>query len=507
MDGLINSLRTLPNTLRVRLVGVVLVIHAALVPLLYLGVSAIVEEGYAELFVNSVRSFSRLTADELEVTPDRDFEHRAAALLDGVMLTGQVVFTEITDGPRKLHSSIARDAPPQQRADDFYFGDHGDQVYYISHSVKRGGRVVMLRLGFDEGPTLERITAAKHRVLTAVLSFTLASIVVSIWLSAVIAHPMVRLQEAAKRVAGGDVHTRLQMRSSIREVQDLSHHLESMRQALVGANERLASEIQEREVSERKRLDLERKLLHRERIATIGTLAGGVAHEFNNILTPILLYSQLALNETPADSPRARNLGRIVSAAHRARSLITRILTFSREMDSQGVKIFSLRPTVEEALALLRAIVPANIEIVLDSQVEDMWVSGDPSLVHQVIINLGTNAYQAMRRTGGRLVLRMWQVQESPEGQAGPGRFALLEASDTGHGIDPSVIAHVFEPFFTTREIGEGTGLGLSVVHGIVTSMGGTITVESTVDRGTTFRVYFPSAKSPAHELVSAVRG
>jgi signal transduction histidine kinase len=505
MDGLINTVRALPNTLRVRLVGVVLIIHAALVPLLYLGVSAIVEEGYAELFVNSVRSFSRLTADELEAVPDRDFEQRAAALLDGVMLTGQVVFTEITDGSRKLHNSIAPDAPGQQRSDDFYFGDHGDQVYYISHAVKRGGRPVMLRLGFDEGPTLERIAAAKHRVLTAVLSFTLASIVVSIWLSAVIAHPMVRLQEAAKRVAGGDVHTQLQMSSSIREVQDLNHHLESMRLALVGANERLENEILEREVSERKRLDLERKLLHRERIATIGTLAGGVAHEFNNILTPILLYSQLALNATPADSPRARDLGRIVAAAHRARSLITRILTFSREMDSQGVKTFSLRPTVEEALALLRAIVPANIEIMLDSQVEDMWVTGDPSLVHQVVINLGTNAYQAMRRTGGRLAMRLWQLQESPEGPAGPGRFALLEVSDTGHGITPSAIAHVFEPFFTTREIGEGTGLGLSVVHGIVTSMGGAITAESVVDRGTTFRVYFPATEAPVHRSVSVV--
>jgi signal transduction histidine kinase len=171
------------------------------------------------------------------------------------------------------------------------------------------------------------------------------------------------------------------------------------------------------------------------------------------------------------------------------------------------VKVFSLRPTVEEAIALLRAIVPANIEFVLDSQVEDMWVAGDPSLVHQVIINLGTNAYQAMRRTGGRLAVRLWEVQETAESQAGPGRFALLEVSDTGHGIDPSVIAHVFEPFFTTREVGEGTGLGLSVVHGIVTSMGGTITVESVVDRGTTFRVYFPAAVSPVHEPVSVVGG
>ena len=487
MDRLINSLR-------VRLIGVVLVIHAALVPLLYLGVSVIIQEGYAELFVNSVRSFSRLTADELEASGDQEFEQRAAALMDGAMLTWQVVFSEITDGQRKLHSSLAIDAGPVPRADDFDFGDHGDQVYYITHRVKRGGRSIMLRLGFDEVPTLERIIGAKRRVLLAVLTFTLVSIAVSVWLSTVIARPMVRIQEAAERVAGGDVHAHLEMKSSIREVQDLTHHLESMREKLVGANERLASEIREREVSERKRLELERQLLHRERIATIGTLAGGVAHEFNNILTPILLYSQVALDDTPPDSAVAKDLTRIVAAAHRARSLVSRILTFSRQMDVPQTSVFPLRPTVEEALALLRAIVPANIDIVFDPLEDDSMISGDASLIHQVVINLCTNGYQSMRRTGGTLAVRLRVAENPAAAQLDPGKYAMLEVSDSGHGMDPVVMAHIFEPFFTTRGVGEGTGLGLSVVHGIVTSMGGSITVESTIGCGSTFRVYLPAA-------------
>lgn len=492
MDRLINSLR-------VRLIGVVLVIHAALVPLLYLGVSVIIQEGYAELFVNSVRSFSRLTADELEASGEQEFEQRAAALLDGAMLTGQVVFSEITDGQRKLHSSLAIDTALVPRADDFDFGDHGDQVYYITHRVKRGDRSIMLRLGFDEGPTLERIIGAKRRLLLAVLTFTLVSIAVSVWLSAVIARPMVRLQEAAKRVAGGDVHAHLEMNSSIREVKDLTHHLESMREKLVGANEQLANEIREREVSERKRLDLERQLLHRERIATIGTLAGGVAHEFNNILTPILLYSQVALDDTPPDSAVAKDLTRIVAAAHRARSLVSRILTFSRQMDVPQTSVFPLRPTVEEALVLLRAIVPANIDIVFDPLEDDSMISGDASLIHQVVINLCTNGYQSMRRTGGTLAVRL-RVAENPT-VADPGKYAMLEVSDSGHGMDPVVMAHIFEPFFTTRGVGEGTGLGLSVVHGIVTSMDGSITVESDIGRGTTFRVYLPLASSTREEI------
>jgi signal transduction histidine kinase len=486
------------NTLRGRLLGVVLVINAALAPLLYLGVSEIVQEGYADLFVNSVRSYSRLVADQLETASAPDFDAHAAYVLDDVVLSGQVVYAELTDGERKLHSSIGIATEPPPSGDDFHFGEHGDQTYYVSHTVKRGARSVVLRLGFDESPTLERILAAKRHVLTAILAFALVSIVVAVWLSAVIARPMVRLQEAARRSAGGDVGTHLEMRSSIREVRELNHQLERMRQELVGTNERLQNEIHERVVSEEKRLELERRLQHRERIATIGTLAGGVAHEFNNIMTPILLYSQVALDEVPEGSALAGDLTRIVAAAHRARSLVTRILTFSREMDSQGSCVFRLRPTVEEALALLRAIMPANIEIVVDAKEDAVPILGDPSLVHQIVINLCTNAYQAMRASGGRLAVRLGAT-ENPARSGRAGRFALLEVSDTGHGMEPAVMEHIFEPFFTTREVGEGTGLGLSVVHGIVTSMGGSISVESAPGSGTKFSVCLPAAPEQAH--------
>lgn len=486
----------LTNSLRVRLTSVVLVIQAVLVPLLYLGVSAIVEDGYADLFVNSTRAYSRLVADELEADDSREFDKQAIALLDSVVLSGQVVFAEISDGARKLHSSLSAASPVPARGDDFFFGDHGDQVYYISHPVKRGARAVILRLGFDESPTLERIAAAKRRVLEAILAFAIVSIAVAIWLSAVIARPMVRLQEAANRVAGGDVHAQLQMRSSIREVSELNRHLERMRQALVGANLRLGSEIREREASEEKRLDLERRLLHRERIASIGTLAGGVAHEFNNIMTPILLYSQIALADAPPDGALARDLTRIVAAAHRARSLVNRILTFSREMDTPAAAVFQLRPIVEEAVALLRAIVPANIEIGFHPE-DAAAVFGDASQVQQLVINLCTNGYQAMSRTGGRLTVSLRSVETPSDAQVPAGKYAMLEVSDTGHGMDKAVIGRIFEPFFTTRDVGEGTGLGLSVVHGIVTAMGGGIAVESSIGHGTTFRVYLPAAATP----------
>jgi signal transduction histidine kinase len=149
---------------------------------------------------------------------------------------------------------------------------------------------------------------------------------------------------------------------------------------------------------------------------------------------------------------------------------------------------------VEEALALLRAIVPANIDILFDPQGEDSAISGDASLLHQVVINLCTNGYQAMRRSGGTLAVGLRVIENPGAAHLDPGKYAMLEVSDSGHGMDQAVIAHIFEPFFTTRGVGEGTGLGLSVVHGIVTSMEGAITVDSTIGRGTVFRVYLPIA-------------
>ena len=484
----------LVNSLRVRMLGVVLVILAALVPPLYLGVLKIVRDGYTERFVNSVRTYSRLVADELESLDGADFDRRAVATLDSVVLSGQVVFAEVRDGTQTLHSSIATAPVDVPARDDFHFGDQGDRAYFITHTLNRGDHSASLRLGFDETPTRERVAAAERQVLLAVAVFVAASVAVAVWLSTVIARPMVRLQEAAQRVASGDTEAQLQVGSSIREIQELNYHLEHMRRELVGTSERLSLEMREREASEQKRLDLERRLLHRERIATIGTLAGGVAHEFNNIMTPILLYSQLALEDLPAGGELADYLKRVIVSAHRARSLVLRILTFSREMDSQQPTVFALRAPVEEALALLREIVPTNIEIVFAATEEAMPVLGDASLVHQVVINLCTNAYEAMRGSGGKLIVRLSRADAPADSALAPGRYHLLEVSDTGHGMEPAVLAHIFEPFFTTREVGEGTGLGLSVVHGIVTSMGGTITVRSRPGSGTTFAVYLPVA-------------
>src|SRR3981081_4616266 len=199
------AMERLTNSLRMRRLSVCLVINAALVPLLYLGVSTIAQDGYTDLFVNPVRSYSRLVADELEAIDAVNFDQHPPELRDSVRLRGQVVCCEIIEGSRRLHGSLASLVPPTDRRDDFHFGDQGDEVYYISHTIKRPDRSVALRLGFDESPTLARIRSAKQRVLIAILAFTAASIAVAVWLSAVIARPLGRLPEAANRGAWGGV--------------------------------------------------------------------------------------------------------------------------------------------------------------------------------------------------------------------------------------------------------------------------------------------------------------
>jgi signal transduction histidine kinase len=471
---------------------VVLIIHAVLLPLLFFGLLIIVERSHADIFVNQVRTYGRLLADELELgdvlsSPDRTLE-----LLDSIILSGQGVYAEVAVGERSLRSNLVAPAIDRFPGDDFEFGEHSDHTYFLSVPVTRAGQRVDLRLGFDETATWEQIQLARNQILAALLAFTLVSVALAIWLATRIAQPMIRLQNAARRIATGHFDSHLETGSKIHEVQDLTDHLESMRSELVGINARLSKEMVERAAAEAQRQSLEEKLRHRERIATVGTLAGGIAHEFNNILTPILLYTQTALEEIPASSPSASDLRRVIAAANRARSLVTRILTFSRQMESGEKSLVRLGPIIEEVLALLRAIVPPNVEIVSELSSDVPAVLGDVSLIHQLAMNLCTNAYQAMRATEGRLTVAFTRRLERFDERLPPGDYVELTIADTGHGMDAKTKARIFEPFFTTREVGEGTGLGLSVALGIATSMNASILVDSELGAGTTFRVCFP---------------
>ena len=233
-----------------------------------------------------------------------------------------------------------------------------------------------------------------------------------------------------------------------------------------------------------------------QKMEAIGVLAGGIAHDFNNLLGAILGYTDLALHEVAPSAPVAQYLQEVLTAGRRAQSLVLQILTFSRASEPERIPV-QLRLIVKEALKLLRASLPTTIDIRQDIDHDDGTVLADPTQMHQVLMNLCANAEYAMRDTGGILEVRLDTVELDTGAVAHyaelvPGSYVRLTIRDTGHGIPPEVATRVFEPFFTTKGVGQGTGMGLAVVHGIVTSHGGAITLQSTPGQGTTCEVYLP---------------
>jgi PAS domain S-box-containing protein len=248
------------------------------------------------------------------------------------------------------------------------------------------------------------------------------------------------------------------------------------------------------DLSEKRRL--ETMLLQAQKMEAIGTLAGGIAHDFNNILSGIIGYAELALVDTDAESPMKSYLDQILGAGYRARDLVSQILVFSRQQEGEQkpIKVGSL---LREAFKLLRASIPANIEIKIDHSTPSDTVMADPTQVHQLIMNLSTNAAHAMRKKGGILHVSVEEVHLDSNSGKGEhelegGPFVRMRFKDTGEGIRRDHLVRIFDPFFTTKERGAGTGLGLALVHGIVKNHGGAVTVESEPGRGTVFTIYLP---------------
>jgi PAS domain S-box-containing protein len=250
------------------------------------------------------------------------------------------------------------------------------------------------------------------------------------------------------------------------------------------------------DVTERRKM--EEELRKAQRMESIGTLAGGVAHDFNNILTVIKGYSQLLLEQT-AGTPAHDQLAQIDSAADKAASLTRQLLAFSRKQLMQP-KVLNLNKIVTDMQKMLRRMIGEDIDFCVELAEELLPILADPGQVEQVIMNLAANARDAMPR-GGKLVISTANVDVDDKTSklvAAEGHFVLLSVSDNGAGMDLQTQAHMFEPFFTTKPPGRGTGLGLSTVYGITRQSGGYIAVESEVGRGSTFKMYFPVANKPA---------
>lgn len=248
------------------------------------------------------------------------------------------------------------------------------------------------------------------------------------------------------------------------------------------------------DLTERKKM--EAQLRQSQKMEAIGTLAGGIAHDFNNILAAIIGYTQLALYDLPEGSKLKPNLDQVLRASDRARDLVKQILNFSRQSE-QAMAPLHLLPVVKEALKLLRSSLPTSIEIKLNPAAKEDLILGDPIQIHQVLMNLGTNAAQAIKGGKGLIEFGLEEVV-LPAGdlfaftELSPGPYIRMTIRDTGEGIDPTILNRIFDPFFTTKRPGEGTGMGLSVVHGIIKRHGGEIKVTSEPGQGSVFRVYLP---------------
>ena len=266
---------------------------------------------------------------------------------------------------------------------------------------------------------------------------------------------------------------------------------------LEAANRALIDDIQERERAALERARLEEKLRQAQKMEAIGTLAGGIAHDFNNILAGIIGFAELGLHEVSDPLSADQHFREILKAGQRARDLVRQILAFSRqrEQDRQPIE---LGETVKEALKLLRATIPVSIEIVTKIEEQTPTVLADSTQVHQIVTNIVTNAWHAIGHKAGTITVQLatFPVDEDfahSNPDLRPGRYVRLSISDNGSGIPPENLGRIFEPFFTTKAPDEGTGLGLSVVHGLIKSFDGSITVYSSPGEGTTLNLYFPA--------------
>jgi PAS domain S-box-containing protein len=256
----------------------------------------------------------------------------------------------------------------------------------------------------------------------------------------------------------------------------------------------MARDITAQKRADAERLRLEGQLLQSKKLEAMGTLAGGIAHDFNNILSATLGYGEMAQKQAPAGTALRRHIDAVVSAGMRAKSLVERILAFSRSGigERRAVRVQSV---VAEALDLLAASLPAHVRLERELGAEDAAVMGDPTQIHQVVMNLCANGAQAMK-SAGTLTVSLDLVDKAGSmaatSELAPGRYVRLRVHDTGSGMAPNVLERIFDPFFTTKGVGVGTGLGLSLVHGIVTDLGGGIDVESAPGHGSTFIVYLP---------------
>ena len=347
-----------------------------------------------------------------------------------------------------------------------------------------------------------------------ILGYDLIEILGKNWIETVIPEDL-REERAAEfqRLVSGEMGSTRKLESEVMtksgERRLIDWHVTLVKDAKGEITGTLSSgeDITDRERAAFEREQLQSQLRQAEKLKTIGTLAGGIAHDFNNILTPIIGYSHMALNEVPEGSQARSDIERVVKGANRAKELVSQILTFSRRDEIEMAPV-RLNLIVEDALKLIEGSSPANVDIHPNIPSDCPPVLGDSSQLHQVVMNLCTNAFGAMEEVGGVLEVSLENFEVDSKFTKHPKsrqrrKYIKLSISDTGVGMEPEMLERIFEPFFTSRDVGEGTGMGLATVHGIIATHGGEIFVDSEPGKGTTFDIYLPQTTVQAKKEAS----
>ena len=294
------------------------------------------------------------------------------------------------------------------------------------------------------------------------------------------------------------INTALRIKTAEDQLRNQKELLEGMVSArtaeLTRTNERLEKEIRDHHRAEKEKMEVEDHLRQAQKIEAIGTLTGGIAHDFNNMLGIIIGNTELALDDVPDWNPASEFLKEIHLASLRAKDVIRQLLSFSRKSRSQR-RVMDIAPIIKETMKMLRATIPTSVAFMEDVPDNLRWVLADPAQINQVLMNLCTNAAHAMEE-GGVLQVKLEEVEIKGDNalrypDLEPGRYVELIVKDTGLGIKAHILDRIFDPYFTTKDVGKGTGLGLSVVHGIVKSHDGHIRLESRPGEGTAFEIFF----------------